>query len=170
LVRVKRLSESSTLSARPSASAHAHDFIIDFIVEHGHVPSVREIAAAIGRSPSTVHRHLRELERDGLIRRRPGLARSLVLVSGGQASERERDCHRERERYLDREREAIASLGEMLEEQAASFEADVARAEAIIGPGVPVTREVMQALRAACFHGYAVGVRWAAAQIASDGG
>lgn len=37
----------------------------------GYMPTVREIAAALGlSSPATVHTHLARLERDGLIERR----------------------------------------------------------------------------------------------------
>ncbi len=40
-------------------------FVERFQAEHGSSPSVREMAAELGASPSTVHYHLRVLEATG---------------------------------------------------------------------------------------------------------
>ena len=49
----------------------------------GYAPSVRDIVRHVGdRSPTSVHRHLKTLERHELIVRDPGKSRSIRLVSG----------------------------------------------------------------------------------------
>jgi len=51
-------------------------------------PSVREIGEAVGlSSSSTVHNHLNQLERRGLIRRDPSKSRTVQLVRDGRADE-----------------------------------------------------------------------------------
>lgn len=58
------------------------EFLGEHAREHGHPPSVREIAAHFGiASPKGVSDHLQALERKGHIRRKPGLARGLELVN-----------------------------------------------------------------------------------------
>ena len=48
------------------------DFVVDYVDTHGYPPTVREIGDAVGlASPSTVHAHLANLERAGLLRRDP---------------------------------------------------------------------------------------------------
>ena len=48
------------------------DFLVDYVDRHGYPPTVREIGEAVGlASPSTVHAHLANLERGGLLRRKP---------------------------------------------------------------------------------------------------
>src|SRR5262249_4348438 len=48
------------------------EFIVDYVDAHGYPPTVREIGEAVGlASPSTVHAHLANLERAGLLRRDP---------------------------------------------------------------------------------------------------
>ena len=60
-------------------------FIRRYADEHGYPPTVRDIGRAIGlASPSTVHGHLANLERAGLLRRDPTKPRALELV--GQAA------------------------------------------------------------------------------------
>jgi repressor LexA len=55
-------------------------------------PSVREIGEAVGlSSSSTVHNHLNQLERRGLIRRDPSKSRTVQLVEVLQNEERQRD-------------------------------------------------------------------------------
>ncbi|MGU8584273.1 LexA family protein, partial [Clostridium perfringens] len=45
-----------------------YTFLIDFIKEKGYQPTVREIAHAVKlKSSSSVYRHLKMLEKDGLI-------------------------------------------------------------------------------------------------------
>jgi repressor LexA len=57
------------------------DFLVEYVDRHGYPPTVREIGAAVGlASPSTVHAHLANLERAGLLRRDPTKPRALELV------------------------------------------------------------------------------------------
>jgi repressor LexA len=57
------------------------DFLTSYLDAHGYPPTVREIGEAVGlASPSTVHAHLANLERAGLIRRDPTKPRALELV------------------------------------------------------------------------------------------
>lgn len=57
------------------------DFIRHEIEEKGYPPSVREICAAVGlKSTSTVHAHLNNLERRGLIRRDSTKPRALEVL------------------------------------------------------------------------------------------
>jgi len=57
------------------------DFLVDYVDQHGYPPTVREIGEAVGlASPSTVHAHLANLERAGLLRRDPTKPRALELV------------------------------------------------------------------------------------------
>jgi len=62
-------------------------FVLDYSDRHGYPPTVREIGEAVGlASPSTVHAHLANLERAGLLRRDPTKPRALELVGRGKAS------------------------------------------------------------------------------------
>jgi len=55
-------------------------FLVDYVDRHGYPPTVREIGEAVGlASPSTVHAHLANLERAGLIKRDPTKPRALEL-------------------------------------------------------------------------------------------
>jgi len=55
-------------------------FLTGYVDEHGYPPTVREIGEAVGlASPSTVHAHLANLERAGLIKRDPTKPRALEL-------------------------------------------------------------------------------------------
>jgi repressor LexA len=57
------------------------DYLRGFVDEQGYPPTVREIGQAVGlRSPSTVHAHLAQLERAGLLRRDPTKPRALELT------------------------------------------------------------------------------------------
>jgi repressor LexA len=57
------------------------DYLRAFVDEHGYPPTVREIGEAVGlRSPSTVHAHLAQLERAGLLRRDPTKPRAIELA------------------------------------------------------------------------------------------
>ena len=61
-------------------------FVADYVDEHGYPPTVREIGDAVGlASPSTVHAHLANLERAGLLRRDPTKPRALELVGRKRA-------------------------------------------------------------------------------------
>jgi len=56
-------------------------FLVEYVDRHGYPPTVREIGGAVGlASPSTVHAHLANLERAGLLRRDPTKPRALELV------------------------------------------------------------------------------------------
>jgi repressor LexA len=56
-------------------------FLARYVDDHGYPPTVREIGDAVGlASPSTVHAHLANLERAGLLRRDPTKPRALELV------------------------------------------------------------------------------------------
>jgi repressor LexA len=57
------------------------DFLSEYVSGHGYPPTVREIGEAVGlASPSTVHAHLANIERAGLIKRDPTKPRALELV------------------------------------------------------------------------------------------
>ena len=61
-------------------------FLVEYVDRHGYPPTVREIGGAVGlASPSTVHAHLANLERAGLLRRDPTKPRALELVGRGAA-------------------------------------------------------------------------------------
>jgi repressor LexA len=62
-------------------------FLVDYVDRHGYPPTVREIGEAVGlASPSTVHAHLANLERAGLLRRDPTKPRALELVGREKGS------------------------------------------------------------------------------------
>lgn len=67
------------------------EFLIEYVDAHGYPPTVREIGEKVGlASPSTVHAHLANLERAGLIKRDPTKPRALELsgrVTRGPAGE-----------------------------------------------------------------------------------
>jgi repressor LexA len=72
------------------------DFLVEYVDGHGYPPTVREIGEKVGlASPSTVHAHLANLERAGLLKRDPTKPRALELVgrralaaeSGGSRAE-----------------------------------------------------------------------------------
>lgn len=48
--------------------------------EHGYAPGIRDIGERLGLALHGVHQHLGRLERKGVIRRTPGVARSIVVV------------------------------------------------------------------------------------------
>ena len=57
------------------------DFLVEYVDGHGYPPTVREIGQKVGlASPSTVHAHLANLERAGLLKRDPTKPRALELV------------------------------------------------------------------------------------------
>ena len=56
-------------------------FLVTYVDDHGYPPTVREIGDAVGlASPSTVHAHLANLDRAGLIKRDPTKPRAIELV------------------------------------------------------------------------------------------
>ena len=57
------------------------NFLVEYVDRHGYPPTVREIGDHVGlASPSTVHAHLANLERAGLLRRDPTKPRALELL------------------------------------------------------------------------------------------
>src|ERR671912_1942367 len=57
------------------------DFVKSYAGEHGYPPTVRDIGKAIGlTSSSTVHAHLANLEKLGLLRRDPTKPRAIELL------------------------------------------------------------------------------------------
>ena len=64
------------------------DFIKRYSAKHGYPPTVRDIGKAIGlTSSSTVHAHLANLEKIGLLKRDPSKPRAIELL-GQQAYQR----------------------------------------------------------------------------------
>ncbi len=61
-------------------------YLVEYVDGHGYPPTVREIGDAVGlASPSTVHAHLANLERAGLLKRDPTKPRALELVGRRKA-------------------------------------------------------------------------------------
>ena len=57
------------------------NFLVEYVDRHGYPPTVREIGERVGlASPSTVHAHLANLERAGLLKRDPTKPRALELL------------------------------------------------------------------------------------------
>jgi repressor LexA len=63
-------------------------FLVEYVDRHGYPPTVREIGEAVGlASPSTVHAHLANLERAGLLKRDPTKPRALELIGREKPAE-----------------------------------------------------------------------------------
>ena len=57
------------------------NYLVEYVDLHGYPPTVREIGGQVGlASPSTVHAHLANLERAGLLKRDPTKPRALELI------------------------------------------------------------------------------------------
>src|ERR1700704_3792953 len=57
------------------------DFIKRYSARHGYPPTVRDIGQAVGlASSSTVHQHLANLERIGMLRRDPSKPRAIEFI------------------------------------------------------------------------------------------
>jgi histidine triad (HIT) family protein len=56
------------------------DFIAGYAARHGHAPAEVELAAHFQVTPASVHAMIVALDRRGLITRRPGVPRSILLV------------------------------------------------------------------------------------------
>ncbi|MGD0166771.1 MAG: transcriptional repressor LexA [Gaiellaceae bacterium] len=64
------------------------DYLVAYVDQHGYPPTVREIGQAVGlASPSTVHAHLANLERAGLLKRDPTKPRALELIARERENE-----------------------------------------------------------------------------------
>jgi repressor LexA len=76
------------------------NYLVEYVDRHGYPPTVREIGEEVGlASPSTVHAHLANLERAGLLRRDPTKPRALELIGrerrdAGSAAAEARDVSR----------------------------------------------------------------------------
>ena len=71
-------------------------FLVEYVDRHGYPPTVREIGEAVGlASPSTVHAHLANLERAGLLRRDPTKPRALELVGRAKDAAKSAETVRE---------------------------------------------------------------------------
>ena len=58
-----------------------YDFIHDFVQQHGYSPSFEEIGAGLDLSSlATVHKHITNLERKGLLKRDYNRSRSIDLL------------------------------------------------------------------------------------------
>lgn len=64
------------------------DFIRDRLDGNFYPPSIREICDHVGLALGTVHHHLKQLERAGLLVRAPGRARAMTfpVVDGPEAA------------------------------------------------------------------------------------
>ena len=81
------------------------NYLVEYVDRHGYPPTVREIGEQVGlASPSTVHAHLANLERAGLLKRDPTKPRALELLG------RER---REDGRRLNRDAVRLPLVGEI---------------------------------------------------------
>jgi repressor LexA len=81
------MSAATLLTARQQ---EIWQFLVDYVDRHGYPPTVREIGEAVGlASPSTVHAHLANLERAGLLRRDPTKPRALDLIGHRRESRAE---------------------------------------------------------------------------------
>jgi repressor LexA len=70
-------------------------FLVTYVDGHGYPPTVREIGEEVGlASPSTVHAHLANLERVGLIRRDPTKPRAIELTGHRRVEAPARDVER----------------------------------------------------------------------------
>ena len=70
------------------------NFLVEYVDGHGYPPTVREIGEKVGlASPSTVHAHLANLERAGLIRRDPTKPRALELTGRAERTHAGGETH-----------------------------------------------------------------------------
>lgn len=68
------------MSAKGEKQKEVYKYILEFTESKGYPPSVREICDAVDlRSTSSVHNHLQNLEKQGLIRRDPTKPRALEI-------------------------------------------------------------------------------------------
>lgn len=62
------------------AQQELYDWIVAFLNDHGHAPSIRQMMEAMGlRSPAPIQSRLRYLQKKGWIQWQPGRARTLQL-------------------------------------------------------------------------------------------
>lgn len=74
----RRLNGSSKRPSSLDNRKKIASFVKTFTRRNGYPPSIRQIGLELGGwSPSTVHYYLDLMESEGLIRREPGIARSI---------------------------------------------------------------------------------------------
>ncbi len=67
--------------ALTTAQQELYDWLVDFIGEHHHSPSIRQMMQAMGlRSPAPIQSRLRHLQQKGWIKWQEGQARTLQLI------------------------------------------------------------------------------------------
>jgi repressor LexA len=94
------------------------NYLVEYVDRHGYPPTVREIGEEVGlASPSTVHAHLANLERAGLLRRDPTKPRALELIGRERPQEAPRAGREERDVARLPLVGQIAAGGPMLAEQ-----------------------------------------------------
>ena len=72
---------STTTPTLTTRQQEIWQYLAEYVDAHGYPPTVREIGDAVGlASPSTVHAHLANLERAGLLKRDPTKPRAIELV------------------------------------------------------------------------------------------
>jgi repressor LexA len=67
-------------TARPPIQEALLAAIRMFVNSNGYSPSVRELAAAVGKSIYATHQHLYRLRDEGALQWKPNVARSIRLV------------------------------------------------------------------------------------------
>jgi repressor LexA len=93
------------------------NYLVEYVDRHGYPPTVREIGEQVGlASPSTVHAHLANLERAGLLKRDPTKPRALELLGREKKLVQAEPAQREDVQRLPLLGE-IAAGGPMLAEQ-----------------------------------------------------
>jgi repressor LexA len=93
------------------------NYLVEYVDSHGYPPTVREIGEQVGlASPSTVHAHLANLERAGLLKRDPTKPRALELLGREKKLVQAEPAQREDVQRLPLLGE-IAAGGPMLAEQ-----------------------------------------------------
>ena len=66
------------------------DYIKSYIVKNGYPPTVREIGSSLGvSSPATIHAHLENLERKGVIRRKETKNRAIEFLVDNEFAKKE---------------------------------------------------------------------------------
>jgi repressor LexA len=69
------------------------NYLVEYVDRHGYPPTVREIGEHVGlASPSTVHAHLANLERAGLLHRDPTKPRALELIGRERREPEQREA------------------------------------------------------------------------------
>src|SRR5687767_10758212 len=81
-----RVSGKGEIMAITPRQRQIYDYVSRFIETQGQAPTIAELQSHFGlKSPSTVHHLLSGLEREGLIRRMPNIARGVEIVGGDQS-------------------------------------------------------------------------------------